>query len=216
MAVVGGHVEGPQHLLDLEAGRVGGDQERGDAAAVACLAAGAGHDHVVLGLVDAGVPGLLAVDRPLVAVALGVGLHVGGVGAVVGLGDAEGEPLGALEHPLDPLLLLLGRAVVHHQQHADAVADDRVLGLQIVVEAEALGRQVLADDRHREIPALLAPHRLGQSEAVVPGLVGAAARLAHQLLPLLVGEAAAIPVGARVLAAVIEVADVVVLLARAA
>ena len=42
------------------------------------------------------------------------------------------------------------------------------------------------------------------------GLVGQFAGLAEQLLPLLLGQAAGVPVGALVFAAVVEVADVVV------
>ena len=94
VGVIGRHVEGPQELLDLEPGRVRRRQEGGDPPTVAGLAAGAGEDQVVLRLVDPGVPRLLAVDDPVVAVAHGRGLHVGGVGAVVGLGDAEGEARG--------------------------------------------------------------------------------------------------------------------------
>ena len=81
--VVGGHVERPQELDDLEPGAVRRHEERGDAVAVAGLAARAGEDQVVLRGVDAGVPRLLAVDDPLVAVAHRGGLHVRGVGAVL-------------------------------------------------------------------------------------------------------------------------------------
>ena len=109
--------------------------------AVAGLAAGAGEDHVVLRLVDAGVPRLLAVDDPLVAVAHGGGLHVRRVGAVLRLGDAEREALAAFGEVVDPLRLLLVGAVGDHQQQADVVADDRVLVLQVVVQPEALARR---------------------------------------------------------------------------
>src|SRR5258708_40319577 len=111
---------------------MGGTQKRGEAAAVAGLAAGAGKDQVVLGLVNAGVPGLGAVDAPAVAVTHRFGVHVSGIGAVLRLGDAEREAFCALEQPVDPLLLLILGAVVKHQQHADIVGDDRVLGLQVV------------------------------------------------------------------------------------
>ena len=80
------------------------------------------------------------------------------------------------------------------------------------MQAEALGGEVLADHRHAEVGAVLAAVRLGERVAVVAGVVGAAACLAQQRLPLLVGQAAAIPVGAGVLAAMVEEADVVVLL----
>ena len=73
--------------------------------------------------------------------------------------------------------------------------------------------EVLADDRHAEVGALLAAVLLRERVAVVPGLVGdAAAPRRSSCLPLLVRQPAALPVGARVLAAVVEEADVVVLL----
>ena len=148
VGVVGRHVERPQELDDLEPGLLVGDEERGDAVPVAGLAARAGEDQVVRRLVDAGVPGLLAVDDPLVAVAHRGGLHVGGVGAVRGLGDAEREAVGAVEQLGHPLGLLLLGPVVQHQQQADVVADDRRLVLQVVVQPEPPAGEVLADDRH--------------------------------------------------------------------
>ena len=163
-----------------------------------------------------GVPRLLAVDDPLVAVALGVGLHPRGVGAVLRLGDPEREAATPEGEVVDPLLLLLLGAVLQHQQQADVVADDRVLVLQVVVQAEALGGEVLADDRHPEVRAVLAAVLLRERVAVVAGLVGQPTGLAEQRLPLVVRQAAAIPVGAGVLPAVVEEPDVVVLAARAA
>ena len=65
VGVVGGHVERPQELDDLEArGCSSGTRNAVMPVAVARLAAGAGEDQVVGRLVDAGVPGLLAVDDP--------------------------------------------------------------------------------------------------------------------------------------------------------
>ena len=72
--------------------------------------------------------------------------------------------------------------------------------------------EVLADDGHAEVRAVLAAVLLRERVAVVAGGVGPAAGLAQQRLPLLVRQAAALPVGAGVLAAVVEEADVVVLL----
>ena len=161
---------------------------------------------------DAGVPRLLAVDHPLVAVALGVRLHVRRVGAVLGLGDAEREAPPTFGEVVDPLGLLLVGAVHDHEQQADVVADDRVLVLQVAVQAEALAGEVLADHGHAEVRAVLAAVLLRERVAVVAGGVGAAPRLAQQRLPLVVRQAAALPVGARVLAAMVEEADVVVLL----
>ena len=182
--------------------------------AVAGLAAGAGEDQVVLGLVDAGVPRLLAVDDPLVAVALGVGLHPRGVGAVLRLGDAEREAAAvpaARSSTHSAFCSSVPYSII--SSSADVVADDRVLVLQVVVQPEALGREVLADDRHAEVGAvpaavLLRERRSGRC----PASSASRSSLAQQLLPLVVRQAAALPVGAGVLAAVVEEADVVVLL----
>ena len=174
--VVGRHVERPQELDDLEARRVGRHDERGDAGALAGLAAGAGEDHVVGRVVQARVPRLVAVDDPLVAVAVGVGLHPRGVGAVVELGDAEREAAAVLGHARQPVGLLLVAAVLLHQHHAEDVADDRVLGLQVAVQPEALRREVLADDGHAEVGAVHPAEPLRVRVAVDAGGVGPLAR----------------------------------------
>ncbi len=84
------------------------------------------------------------------------------------------------------------------------------------MQSEALAGEVLADHGHAEVGAVLAAVLLRERVAVVPGGVGAAAGLVQQRLPLVVGQTAAFPVGARVLAPVVEEADVVVGPARAA
>ena len=89
--VIGRHVKGPEHLLDLEAISIRRRQKAGDAFPVSWLAAGAGKDQVVLGLVNPGVPGFGTIDYPLVAVPLRLRLHMGGIRAMLGFGDPEGE-----------------------------------------------------------------------------------------------------------------------------
>ena len=85
-----------------------------------------------------------------------------------------------------------------------------MLVLQVVVQSEALAREVLSDDRHAEVRAVLAAELLRQRVPVVPGSVGEPPGLAEQLLPLLVREPLVVPIGARILATVIEESDVVV------
>ena len=71
--------------------------------------------------------------------------------------------------------------------------------------------EVLADDRHAEVGAVLAAVLLRERVAVVAGGVGAPARLARAAAShSSFGQAAAVPVGAGVLAPVVEEADVVV------
>ena len=130
---------------------------------------------------------------------------------MIGLGQAEGDALLAGEHALEiAVLLLLGAEAVQQQRHRE-VADDRALVLQVVVQAEPLVREMLADDRHGEVGAVLAAQLLGQAEAQMAGLVGAAAHLGQKRLPFVARLAVIVPVGAGMLAAMVEEADIVVL-----
>ena len=82
--------------------------------------------------------------------------------------------------------------------------------LKVVVEAEALGGEVLADDRHGEVGAALAAHAFGPGVAVVAGLVGDLAGFGEEFFPFVQGKPALVPIGAGPFAAVVEEADVVV------
>ena len=153
-AVVGRHVEGPEVLLYDQSVGVHGGQERCDAMAVPGLAGGPGQDHVAVRPVYAGVPRLLAVDHPSVPVAHGAGLHVGGVRSVLRLGDPEGETTSPLQQVWHPFGLLFVAPVLQHQQQSHVVADDRVLVLEVVVQPEAPGGEVLPDDGHAQVGAV--------------------------------------------------------------
>ena len=130
---------------------------------------------------------------------------------MVGLGEAEGDAHLARQHLLAPLLLVGCTGVVHHQ-HAREIADDGRLVLQVVVQAESLGREVLADDGHAEVRAVGATERGGKRPAEQAGGVGAPAHLAEQRVPLGPGHAAVVEVGPGELSSMVEEADVVVAL----
>lgn len=72
------------------------------------------------------------------------------------------------------------------------------------MEAEALGRQMVAYHGHVEVGAVPAPELGRQWVAEVAGAVGPAAHLTEQLLPLLAGDTSVLEVGARPLAPVVE------------
>jgi hypothetical protein len=76
-------------LGDLEARRVGVDDEGADAARTRCFA-GAGEDHVEVGDAAVGDPGLFAVEDIVVAVGARARSHGADVGAGLGLGQREG------------------------------------------------------------------------------------------------------------------------------
>ncbi len=78
------------HLLDrphLDAGLVHVDHEVGDALVLHRVPVGASHEDRHVGVIGTGVPDLLAVDDPAVAVAHGRRLHAGQVGTGAGFGE---------------------------------------------------------------------------------------------------------------------------------
>ena len=95
-------------LADLVAGGAVGDDQVGDLLAPVDLA-GDGGDRDAAGDLGAGVGDELlgAVDRPLAVGELGAGADVAGVGAGLGLGQAEGGEALAAAQPRQPFVLLL-------------------------------------------------------------------------------------------------------------
>ena len=144
--------------------------------------------------------------------ALRGGLHPRRVGAVLGFGDPEGEVAGPGGQVLDPLVLLLVRAVGEHQQQPDVVADDGVLVLQVAVQAEAPRGQVLADHRHVQVGAAPAPELGRERVPVVARGVRPPPGLPQELLPLPAGQPTPVPIRSGILPPVVEEPDVVVLL----
>ena len=211
--MVGRHVEGPHILLDLHAFALRGHQEAGDAARVAVIAGGAGEQHAVGRDMHAGVPHLLAVDPPALAVvgrtAPRRGLHPGRIRAVLGLGQAESDAVSSRDRAVDHRLLLVAAVAVEHH-HQRQIADDRMLVLQIVVQAQPLGREMLADHRHPEVGTVLAAVTPSASRNADARPCRRGLGLAQQRLPFLPRQAAILEIGARPFAAMIEETDVVV------
>src|SRR5579883_2378222 len=167
LGMVARHGERPPHELDLEAGGVRGHEKSGDPQGIAFLSRSPCEDKVDRRGVEPRVEALGTVDDPVGALAPRVRLHPGGVRAVIGFGQAEGDALTPGDRILDERLLL-GRAVFPEQMHHGEVADDRAFILKIVVEAQPLMREMLADDGHGEIRAILSAQRLGEREAQMP------------------------------------------------
>ncbi|MGY2934422.1 hypothetical protein ACVWZ6_004024 [Bradyrhizobium sp. GM6.1] len=165
------------------------------------------------GDVHAGRPHLLAVDDPALDVVTGRGhrarFHMGGVRAVIWLGQAEGDAVLALDRAVDHRLLVVASVAIEHGGDGE-VADDGMLVLEVVVQAEALGGKVLADDRHPEVGAILAAILLRHRKTQMAGGVCEILGLAQQRLPFVARQAAILEIGARPFAAVIEEADVIV------
>lgn len=87
-----------------------------------------------------------------------------------------------------------------------------MLILQVIVQAEPLGREVLANDGHPEIAAIPAAIAPGNREAQMARGIGAVFRFAQQFFPFVARQSAIVEIGARPFAAVIEEADIVILL----
>ncbi len=211
--VIGRHVEGPHILLDLHAGRFGRHQETGDAARIAVIAAGAGEQRAMGGDMHAGGPHLLAVDHPSLDAVAGrlhrAGFHMGRIRAMLGLGEAKGDAVFSDQRSLDHRLLVVAAVAVEHGDERE-IADDRVLVLQVVVQAKSLGREMLADHGHPEIGAIPAAITLRDGKAQMPRPVGDIFHPAQQQFPLMPRQPAIFEIGARPFAPMIEEADVVV------
>ena len=128
--VVAVHLHAAQ---DLDALGAGGHQDLRVALVLLGLRIGADHDDVDLAARIAGAGGepLLAVEHPLVAVELGVDGDVGGVrGGDARLGHDVGRADLALQQRLQPLLLVLGRAVALQHLHVAGVGGGAIEGLR--------------------------------------------------------------------------------------
>src|SRR5439155_22441645 len=130
---------------------------------------------------------------------------------MIGLRQPEGDSSLAREHPFEEFLLLFLAPVALPHLDGREVADNRRLILKVVVQSQPFRCQVLADNRHSEVRAIAAAVLAGDTVAQEAGFVRAAAHLSQEVVPLLARHTTVLEVGALVLAAVIEEADVVVL-----
>src|SRR5581483_7242849 len=128
---------------------------------------------------------------------------------VMRFGQAKGDAVLARERALDHRLLFIAAVAVEHGDERE-IADDRMLVLQIVMEAEPLGGKMLADHGHPQVGAVLAAIALWNGKAQMARRVGAVLRLAQQRLPVMAWQAAMLEIGARPFAAMVEEADVVI------
>ena len=122
---------------------------------------------------------------------------------MAGLGQTERQVFLAGDDALD-IGLLLRRAVVGERRYDREIADDRGFVLQIVVQAEALGGEMLADRRDRQIGGCLTAAGFGQAVAQMARAVGAALHLDDQCAPFRARTSVLLPIGARVLAPMVE------------
>ena len=155
---------------DFDAGRVHVDQHEADALVLVALV-GSYNCKALVGPLAAAGPGLLAVDKVVVALVLGKGLEVREVRAGIGFRIALAPADFAAADRRNMLLLLCLVAVFEQRraEHHDAHAADRVVGTRL--------GEFLVDDLGL---------RLGEAAAAVflrPG-GGAPAARAHGFAPL--------------------------------
>lgn len=129
---------------------------------------------------------------------------------MIRFGETKDAGARALERARDELLSLYVGAKVPKHQYGREIANDRMLVLQIVVQAESLGGQVLAHHRHREVAAVATTEFSRQAEAQVSCTIGATLGLGQQRLPFVTRQTTLIPIGPRPLAAMIKETLVIV------
>ena len=117
---------------------------------------------------------------------------------------------GAVEAAFNEFLLLRRRSEIAEHQHGREVADNGAFILEIIVEAQTLMGEMLADHGHRQIAAVLTTELLRQAKTQMPRLIGELAHLAQQFFPVVTRQALIVPIGARMLATMIEETLVVV------
>src|SRR4051794_23128109 len=125
------------------------------------------------------------------------------------LSQTEGDAVLASDRAVDHGLLVVATVTIEHS-HDRQIADDRMLVLQIIVQAEALRGEMLADHGHPEVGAVLAAIALRNRETQMAGRIGAILGLTQQLLPLMPRQPAILKIGPRPFAAMIKKTDVVV------
>jgi hypothetical protein len=211
--VIRRHVEGPHVFLDLHALALGWHQQTGNAPRVAVIAGRAGKQRAMRRDMHTGRPHLLAVDDPALDVVAGrlhgPGFHMCRIGTVVRLGQAKRDAIFARNRAVDHRLLIVGAIAVEHGDDRE-VTNDRMLVLQIVVQAEAFRGEMFTDHGHPEVGTVLAAIMLRNREAQMAGGVGEILGLAQQRFPFVPRQAAVFEIGARPFAAVVEEADVVI------
>src|ERR1700682_4688495 len=136
-------------------------------------------------------------------------LHVRGIGAGPGLGEAERETDRATQGSLHENLLLLGSSELVRQEDAREVADHRDLALGVVVKPDAEPVEVLADDRQHQVRAAPAPELLRQGIPPQAGSVGARHPPPKRPRPPRPRDPPRLEVSASVLASMVEEASVV-------
>lgn len=209
----------PFVTLCFHPGRIPRHDETGNATDIPILSRRPRKDEAMRRVMHARLPFLPSINPPPILTVPRLPHcsrpHVRGIAAMTRLRQSKGDPDVTRQPSPDELLLLALVPKVLHHDHIREVAHDRMLRLQVVEEPQALGRKMLPDDRHPEIRALrravvAASVLLGQRETVEARLVGEHARLVQQLVPFFARQATVVPVGARMLAAVVEEALVVV------
>ncbi len=185
--VVAEHRQVAQHL---DAGRVHRHQDHRLLRMLGRFGVGLAHeDHdLAARVVGAGGPPLAAVDHVVIAIALDAGFDVGGVaGGHGGFGHGEGRADLAGQQGLEPLLLLLGRAVAHEGFHVAGVGRGAVEGLG----ADGRAAHDFGQRRVFEVAQAGAHVRLGQEQVPQAFGLGLGFQVFHDLglLPGVAGGA---------------------------
>ncbi|VXC79955.1 hypothetical protein PSEUDO9AZ_20004 [Pseudomonas sp. 9AZ] len=112
-------------------------------------------------------PPFAAVDHPLIALAHGAGLHIGGIGGrYTGLGHGEGGTDGAVQQRLEPLLFLRFVGIAHQHFHVAGIR-------RSAVERLGTDQRAAHDFRQRRVFSVgQAGTQLGLRQKQVPQAFG--------------------------------------------
>ena len=180
-------------------------------------------DEAMRRSMHSGLPLLEAIQKPSIyAIPLlwpPLGFHVCSIRPMLWFRQPERYAHFAPQPSPNQFFFLLLVSIVHHHHHIGEVSHHGMLVLQVVEQAQALGCKMLAYHRHPQIAAtavLAATSSIlfRKRESVEASFIGKLSRFVEQILPFLTREAAIVPVGSSVLAAMVEEAIIVVFLLK--
>ena len=150
--MVGRHIERPHIFFDFDPRVIGRHQKAGDAARRAIVARGACKYHHMTGDMHARRPHFLAIDKPAIDAIAGFAhaarFHPRGIRAMRRFGKAKANAMRAAQHAVDKCVGLFGRAEITKHQNLGYIANNRAFVLQIIMQPQAFGGQMLPDYGH--------------------------------------------------------------------
>ena len=135
---------------------------------------------------------------------------MGSVAPMILFGQTETPSHFTFKHRRNKIVLLLACSEIPKHQHLNQIADDAALVLQVIMETETFVREMMSDDRHRQIAAILPAIFFWNGKTIMTGAVGNLPHFGEQRPPIRARMPVIVPVGPGMFTAMVKKADIVV------